>query len=138
MNNCDFIGRLTASPELKATPNGKKVCNFKLAVERRFKGADGKPVVDFIDFVAWEHNATFICKWADKGVRVGISGELQTSMYEDKDGKKIKKYEVLVSTVEFADGKRESNTITTHDDNTFSNDTDDFIPFADDDNLPFN
>lgn len=139
MNNCDFIGRLTASPELKATPNGKKVCNFKLAVERRFKGADGKPVVDFIDFVAWEHNATFICKWADKGVRVGISGELQTSMYEDKDGKKIKKYEVLVSTVEFADGKREANTTVSQDDNTFATDTtDDFMPFADDENLPFN
>lgn len=138
MNDCDFIGRLTASPELKATPNGKKVCNFKLAVERRFKGADGKPVVDFIDFVAWEHNATFICKWADKGVRVGISGELQTSMYEDKDGKKIKKYEVLVNTVEFADGKREANTTVTQDDNQFTDTTDDFMPFADDDNLPFN
>lgn len=134
MNNCDFIGRLTASPELKATPNGKKVCNFTLAVERKFKGADGKPVVDFIDCVAWQNQAEFLCKWFDKGVRVGVTGELQTRMREDKDGKKFKVYEVLVNTVEFADGKRDANA--NYDASAF--DADDFMPIADGDDLPFN
>ena len=139
MNSCSFTGRLTASPELKTTPNGKNVCSFTLAVERRFKGADGNAVVDFVDFVAWEHNATFICKWFDKGVKIAVTGELQTRTFTDKEGKNRKVTEVLVSTVEFADGKREANTITTQDDNTFANTTDDFIPFTDDDdNLPFN
>ena len=136
MNNVNIIGRLTASPELKATPSGKKVCNFTLAKERKFKGADGKPVTDFIDCVAWEHNAEFLCKWFEKGVRVGITGELQTRMREDKEGKKIKVCEVLVNSVEFADGKREANA--NYDASALDFGTDDFMPIADGDDLPFN
>jgi single-strand DNA-binding protein len=132
MNNCSFTGRLTASPELKITPNGKKVCSFTLAVDRRFKGADDKP--NYIDFVAWEHNAEFLCKWFDKGVRVAVTGELQTRLYEDKETKKKTKVcEVLANSVEFADGKREANA--NFDNSAF--DADGFMPVSDDD-LPFN
>ncbi len=139
MNNVNLIARLTSRPELKSTPNGKKVCSFSVAAERKFKDADGKPVVDFIDCVAWQNQAEFLCKWFDKGVRVGLTGELQTRTYTDNDGKNRKVTEVLVSTVEFADGKREANSIQTNDDSNFNDTTDDFIPFADDDdNLPFN
>lgn len=141
MNNCSFTGRLTSKPELKTTPNGKNVCSFTLAVERKFKGTDGKPITDFIDFVAWEHNANFICKWFDKGIRIAITGELQTRIYE-KDGKKIKVSEILVNSVEFADGKAvanaktETNTQSTQN-NSQSFDIDGFIPVGDDDNFPF-
>ena len=141
MNNCSFIGRLTAKPELKTTQNGKSVCSFTLAVERKFKGTDGKPITDFIDFVAWEHNANFICKWFDKGIRIAITGELQTRMYE-KDGKKIKVSEILVNSVEFADGKAVANaSVVTIQNQNQNNSTsfinDDFIPIGDDDKLPF-
>ena len=144
MNLCAFTGRLTATPELKATPNGKNVCSFTLAVERRFKGSDGKPIVDFVDFCAWEHNAVFISKWFDKGVKIAVTGELQTRTFTDKEGKNRKVTEVLVSTVEFADGKREANTsvgntAAVENDNPAFADVDDFIPIADDDlDLPFN
>ena len=142
MNLCIFTGRLTNRPELKATPNGKNVCNFTLAVERRFKGSDGKPIVDYIDFCAWEHNATFICKWFDKGVKIAVSGELQSRSFE-KDGQTRKVTEVLVSTVEFADGKREANADTTTfakdtDTNTFAKDTsNDFMPIESEGGLPW-
>ena len=141
MNNCSFTGRLTAKPELKTTHNGKSVCSFTLAVERKFKGTDGKPITDFIDFVAWEHNANFICKWFDKGIRIAITGELQTRMYE-KDGKKIKVSEILVNSVEFADGKAVANaSVVTIQNQNQNNSTsfinDDFIPIGDDDKLPF-
>ena len=143
MNQCSFTGRITTTPELKSTPNGKNVCNFTLAVERRFKGSDGKPVVDFIDFVAWEHNSVFICKWFDKGVKIAVTGELQTRTYADSDGKNRKVMEVLVNTVEFADGKREANTNVnnTAAENTLvdnsSIELDGFMPIEDSD-LPFN
>ena len=147
MNTIAITGRLTAKPELKATPSGKNVCSFTLAVERRFKGADGNPITDFIDCVAWEHNAVFISKWFDKGVKTAITGELQTRTYTDSDGKNRKVAEVLVSTVEFADGKREPNTNanTNTNTNTFSADTntftsntnDDFVPVDSDDNFPW-
>ena len=144
MNCVNVIGRFTAKPELKSTPNGKSVCNFTLAVERKFKDADGNAIVDFIDFVAWNAQAEFISKWFDKGVRVGITGELQTRTY-DKDGQTHKVTEVLVSSVEFADGKREAttaskpenNTFTEPTDNTFESTSDDFVAVADGDDLPF-
>lgn len=141
MNIICLVARLTNTPELKQTPNGKSVCNFSLAAERKFKDADGKPIVDFIDCVAWGSQADFLCKWFDKGVRVAITGELQTRTFTDKDGKDRKVYEVLVNTIEFADGKRESNTnattTTTANSNSFaSNIDDDFTP-VEDSELPF-
>ena len=142
MNNCSFTGRLTAKPELKTTQNGKSVCSFTLAVERKFKGTDGKPITDFIDFVAWEHNANFLCKWFDKGIRIAVTGELQTRMYE-KDGKKIKVSEILVNSVEFADrkatssAKTETNTQSPQNNSTSFDNNDDFIPVGDDGQLPF-
>ena len=150
MNNVCITGRLTASPELKITPNGTNVCNFTLAVDSRYKDNDGNPVAKFIDCVAWKHNAEFLCKWFDKGVRVAITGELDTRTWKDNDGNSRKVVEVLVNTVEFADGKREANATTTAtntsavafpntDTNVFApTETDGFIPISADDELPFN
>lgn len=137
MNNVNLIGRLTASPELRHTDSGKSVCSFSVAVEDTFKDADGNTVVDYIDCVAWNNQAEFLCKWFDKGVRVGITGKLKTRKYE-KDGQTRKITEVLVSTVEFADGKREANATTNTDTNTFAEDTnDDFVPLSGGDDLPW-
>lgn len=128
MNVVCLVGRLTASPEMKVTPKGTSVCSFCLAVESRFKDESGKPIAKYIDCVAWKHNAEFLCKWFDKGVRVAITGELDSRLYE-KDGKKHKVTEILVSTIGFADGKREpkSNAI----------DADGFTPVMNDDELPW-
>ena len=137
MNIVGLVGRLTHSPEVRHTDSGKAVCNFTIAVERRFKDADGNAIVDYIDCCVWNQSAEFLCKWFDKGVRVGITGELQTRKYE-KDGQTRKITEVLASTVEFADGKRETIATNTADTNTFANDTaDDFIPVEDDVKMPW-
>lgn len=137
MNSVNLIARLTATPELRHTGTGKAVCSFSVAVERKFKDADGNAIVDYIDCVAWNNQAEFLCKWFDKGVRVGLSGELQTRRYE-KDRQTHKITEVLVSNVEFADGKREANANTNASTNTFDgNADDDFLPLDADDDLPF-
>lgn len=134
MNQVCIIGRLTATPELRHTGTGKPVCNFSIAVERKYKDADKNPIVDYYDCVIWNRQAEFLAKWFDKGVRVGLTGELQTRTWE-KDGRKNKAVEILVATVEFADGKREANNITTA---TSTADTDDdFLPIDDFDGLPF-
>ena len=148
MNNIQLIGRLTAKPELRHTNSGKAVCNFSIAVERRFKDADGKPIVDYVDFVAWKHTADFLCKWFDKGTRVAVTGELQTRMYEDKDGKKIKVSEIVANTIEFADGKRDANQSATTAQNNQKQEPDifdnplfgggGFMPIDSSDELPFN
>ena len=143
MNQCAFVGRLTTTPELKTTPNGKSVCNFTLAVDKRFSNTSGEKEVFYIEFVAWNSQADFLCKWFDKGVRVAVTGELQTRMYE-KDGKKNKIFEVKVDTVEFADGKREANatqpatTENTNENNTsVEDDGFGFIPMSPDEESPF-
>lgn len=138
MNNVNLIGRITATPELRHTgTSGKPVCNFSVAVERKFKDADGNTIVDYFDCVAWSKQAEFLCKWFDKGVRVGLTGELQTRRYE-KDGQTHKITEVLVITVEFADGKRDANTNISASTTTSAVDADDFIPLdAGDTDLPF-
>jgi single-strand DNA-binding protein len=139
MNNVNLIGRITATPELRHTgTSGKPVCNFSVAVERKFKDADGNAIVDYVDCVIWNQGAEFLCKWFDKGVRVGLTGELQTRRYE-KDGQTHKITEVLVSTVEFADGKRDANTNIGASTTTSAVDADDdFLPLGDDDDSPFN
>lgn len=137
MNIVSLVGRLTHTPELRHTDSGKAVCSFSVAVEDTFKDADGNTVVDYIDCVAWNNQAEFLCKWFDKGVRLGITGKLKTRKYE-KDGQTRKITEVLVSSVEFADGKREVSATNTADINTFANDTaDDFIPVEDDVKMPW-
>ena len=134
MNRVDLIGRLTAKPELKQTPNGKAVCNFTIAIDRKFKDANGQTITDYIDCIIWKSGAEFLCKYFDKGVRIGVSGELQTRVWKDKEEKTRKVYEVLVDSVEFADGKVTPNTTSP---NTFA-DTDGFMPIDDSDVLPFN
>lgn len=141
MNTVTLIGRLTNTPELKQTPSGKSVCNFSVAVERKFKDESGNPITDFIDCVIWNQGAEFLCKWFDKGVRVGLTGELQTRTWKDGDGKSRKAVEVLVSAVDFADGKRESNTsnseVNTGDSEPLFN-ADDFVVMdASKEGLPF-
>ena len=140
MNVVSLVGRIASPLELRHTgTSGKPVCNFTIAVERKFKDADGNAIVDFVDGVAWSKQAEFLCKWFDKGVRVGLTGELQTRRYE-KDGKNIKVTEILVNTVEFADGKRYANTNVNYNTSTSVEDADDeFVPLIDgDDDLPFN
>lgn len=140
MNNITLIGRLTATPDIKATPSGKMVTTFTVAVQRKFKDANGEPITDYIDCVSWNSTAEFIAKWFDKGVRIGVLGELQTRIYEDANGKKVKVFEVLVKEVEFADGKTQANNTqvnTPTNNTTIGTDADGFLPLDNDENLPW-
>lgn len=106
MNNVCLIGRLTKDPELHYTPNsGTPVCNFTLAVDRRFK-SEGQPEVDFINIIAWNKTAEFIAKWFSKGLRVFVVGRIQTRSWTDNDNKKHFVTEVIAEQVGFADGKK--------------------------------
>lgn len=105
MNKAIMSGRLCADIELRQTPNGKKVCAFTLAVDRRGKDAGA----DFIDCVAWEKTAEFLSRYFQKGQQMNICGRLQTRSYEDKEGKKRKATEVVVEEVGFCGKAEKSN-----------------------------
>lgn len=107
MNKCILTGRITKDIEVKTTANGKDYCSFTIAVDRRFKDADGNKQTDFISCTAWNKTAEFLGKYFHKGSRIGICGSIQTRSYE-KDGQKVFVTEVLVEETEFLDSKTDS------------------------------
>ena len=106
MNICVFMGRLTAEPELRMTPNNVMVATFTLAVER--KRTKGKAATDFFDVVAWRERAEFAAKYLHKGQRVVVQGEMLTRSYTDRNGVKRKAYELTADQIFFADSKQEA------------------------------
>ena len=63
LNSVVFMGRLTADPELRTTPNGVSVTSFTIAVDRPFQRSGNERVADFFDVVAWRNEAEFITKF---------------------------------------------------------------------------
>lgn len=100
-NRVILVGRLTAKPELRTTHSGIAVTAFTIAVERRYKNANGEKEADFIDIVTWRGIAENCAKYLDKGSAVVISGSLQIRNYEDKNGNKRKAAEVVADEVRF-------------------------------------
>jgi single-strand DNA-binding protein len=106
MNLAILVGRLTADPELKKTPNGVSVATFSVAVDRRFQ-SNGERKADFINCVAWRNTAEFVNSYFTKGRMAVVSGRLQIRSWTDKDGNKRKSAEVVADNVYFADSKKE-------------------------------
>lgn len=104
MNNCQFVGRLTADPELRRTNDGTAVCSYSLAVKR--PGA--KDTTDFLNFVTWRQGAEFLARYGHKGDTVAVSGQLQTREWTDKNGNKRMAFEIFTSSVELLPSKRNS------------------------------
>ncbi|MCR4704304.1 MAG: single-stranded DNA-binding protein [Saccharofermentans sp.] len=103
MNKVELVGRLTKDPEIKLTSNQTQFCNFTVAVDRRFKDANGQRQADFINCVAWRQTAVFIQKYFHKGNRIGLVGSIQTRTYDDQNGQKRYVTEVVIDEAEFVD-----------------------------------
>ena len=103
MNTVCLIGRLVADPELKYTPSGNAVCNFRVAVDRRFKSESGEKQTDFFDVVAWRQSAEFAAKYLSKGRLVSITGTLQQRSWVQQDGQKRSKVEVVADQLQGLD-----------------------------------
>lgn len=106
LNKGILMGRLTADPELRATPNNTPVCSFTLAVNRSFV-KQGEQQADFLDIVAWGKTAEFVSKYFSKGLLVAVEGRIQSRMWEDKQGNKRKSVEIVAEAVHFAEPKRQ-------------------------------
>lgn len=105
MNRVSLVGNITRTPELKQTPSGVAVCTFSVACQRRFKNAAGEYEADFINCVAWRTTAEFIGKYFSKGMKIGVTGSIQTRSYDDKEGVKRYATEVVVDEAEFVTPK---------------------------------
>ena len=109
LNTAILMGRLTADPELRHTPNDIPVITFTLAVERSYAKSGEQRQADFIDIVAWRYTAEFVSRYFQKGQLVAIRGSIQTRTYTDKEGKKRKAFEIIADQVHFAEGKRDTS-----------------------------
>lgn len=104
MNKTLLIGRLTATPELTQTPNGKSVCHVTVAVNRRFKNENGEREADFLNVVLWGKLAETLVSYAGKGSLISIEGELRSRTYE-KDGSNRYVTEVLCQAFQLLESR---------------------------------
>ena len=106
------MGRLTRDPEVRYSQgeNALAIARYTLAVDRRFK-RDGESSADFISCVVFGKSAEFTEKYFRQGMRITISGRIQTGSYTNKEGVKVYTTEVVVEEQEFAESKsaNESN-----------------------------
>ena len=109
MNRVVLIGRLTRDPDVKYTNSGVAVANFSLAVDRRFRNAQGEKETDFINIVAWRKTAELCGEYLKKGRQVAVDGWLQMRKYQTQQGENRTVYEVVADNVQFL-GSRGSET----------------------------
>ena len=102
MNKVYLIGNLTRDPEMRSTNTGIPVCNFSIAVNRRFRNAQtGQQETDFFNIVAWRQLAELCSRYLAKGRKVAVSGSIQTRTYEAQDGSKRTAFDIVADEVEF-------------------------------------
>lgn len=102
-----MMGRLTADPELRQTPQGTAVARFTIAVDRRFK-RDGGQQADFISCTAWRQTAENICRFFGKGRMIAIEGQIQTRSWDGQDGKRQYATDVVVDNFYFTGSRSET------------------------------
>lgn len=114
MNKVILIGRLTADPELRQTQSGITSCKFTVAVNRKFKNANGETESDFVSCQAWRQTAEFIARYFSKGKMIAVEGSLRTGKYQDKNHSDVTHYttDVFVEGVEFCGDKGGASTNT--------------------------
>lgn len=106
-NKVILIGNLTRDPELRYTPQGTSVCNFGLAVNRKYKhGEEMKEEVTFINIVVFGKQADTCGQYLNKGSSILVEGRLQESRWETEDGQKRSKHEIVAQNIRFMSRKQ--------------------------------
>lgn len=107
MNKVVLMGRLTRDPEVRYTQGDSSlaIARYTLAVDRRFKRDGDEQTADFINCVSFGKSAEFAEKYYHKGIKIAVSGRIQTGSYTNKDGVKVYTTEVVVEEQEFAESK---------------------------------
>ena len=119
MNRVCLIGRLTSKPELRYTTSNIACTNITIAIDRNY-GEEKK--ADFINIVVWRKQAENVCKYLDKGSLVSVEGRLQQSSYEDKDGNKRNRLDVVADNIQFLSKKKEeAKIVEKEEEDPFSN-----------------
>lgn len=103
LNSIILEGNITRQPELKDFSNGGKVCTLPIAVNRRYKAADGtsQEEVSYFDIDTFGNLADVCSKWCPKGRGVRVVGRLKQNRWTDSDGKAHSRVKVIAEHIEF-------------------------------------
>jgi len=110
VNKVILIGRLGADLEVRYTPDGTMVVNFRIATDEIRKDKNG----ELLQKTEWHRIVTFgklaeICgNYLAKGKLVFIEGRLQTNTWDDKEGNKRSMTEIVAANMKMLDGKGQS------------------------------
>jgi len=110
MNKVILMGRLTRDPEVRYSQGERSmaIARYTLAVDRRGRrGQDVEQTADFINIVAFDRAGEFAEKYFRQGMRVLVTGRIQTGSYVNKDGQKVYTTDIVVEDQEFADSKNQ-------------------------------
>jgi single-strand DNA-binding protein len=144
MNKVNLIGRLTADPEVRYTQGDQPMCvaSYRLAVERRGKKVEGQQNADFISIKAFGKGGEFAEKYLHKGMKVAVSGHIQTGSYTRQDGQKVYTTDVIADEQEFCESRQANDTAQNYapKEQKEAPHMDDFMSIPDgiDEELPFN
>ena len=132
MNKCIIMGRLTADPEYSERGE-TKISRYTLAVDRRFTEKDGTRKADFLRIVTFGKAAEFTRQYLTKGMKILVTGRIQTGSYE-KDGHKFYTTDIVAEDQEFCEPKKngEGPAPVPTDEDGFMN-----VPETDMEDLPF-
>ena len=140
MNKAILIGNLANDPETRTTASGVTMCQFRLAVQRRFANQQGVREADFFNIIAWRQTAELCARYLSKGRKVAVEGSIQNRSYDAQDGSKRYITEIVADHVEFlsspqGDRPRADNPPPPPEPSGYAPDADAFTDV--DDELPF-
>ena len=109
MNNWNGIGRITRDPDVRysQTGNPMAIARYTLAVDRTFK-KEGQPDADFISCIAFGKSAEFAEKYFKQGMKIGVTGRIQTGSYTNEEGRKVYTTDIIVEHQDFCEKKAEN------------------------------
>lgn len=139
MNKVILIGRLIKDPDVRMGTNDTKIARYTLAVNRKYH-KNNEPTADFIGCVALGKNGEFAEKYLYKGIKIAVTGRIQTGSYTNRDGQKVYTTDVLIEEQEFAESKKNQSEEQRPPIPSPEQGADDFMSvptFTEDDELPF-
>jgi len=103
LNKAIVIGNLVRDPELKSLPSGIKVCSFSLATNRVWKDKNGakQESADYHNVVVFGRQAETVAQYMKKGNSMLVEGRMQTRSWDDKDGSKKYRTEIIADKTQF-------------------------------------
>lgn len=109
INRVTLLGNLGADPELRYTQGGQAVLNLRLATTESYLDKDKvrRDRTDWHSVTVWGKRGEALSKFLSKGSSMLVEGSVRTSSYDDKEGNKRYKTEIVATNVVLTGGKRD-------------------------------